>query len=237
MSWVTCPCASIILSRSFWWLGPRAGSLGAPCLRSQVLGLAWGCSSPGQGWGRGCLPSLWSASCAQSPSRRKQVLTSLDSQVGCERCTCPFSFCSARLDSWQGSLLTEVPPEVEEETVIESWLRAWYPQLPETHTKCFPGLQNTFYFLYWTSCSEGFQNRHWGPFFLMFIYLFIWLHQVFIEAHWIFIMACGLFSCGIWDLILWPGIEPGPLALGAQRLSHWTTGEVPTVKTISFFLI
>ena len=172
MSWVTCPCASIILSRSFWWLGPRAGSLGAPCLRSQVLGLAWGCSSPGQGWGRGCLPSLWSASCAQSPSRRKQVLTSLDSQVGCERCTCPCSFCSARLDSWQESLLTEVPPEVEEETVMESWLRVWYPQLPETHTKCFLGLQNTFYFLYRTSCSEGFQNRHWGPFFLMFIYLF-----------------------------------------------------------------
>ena len=56
----------------------------------------------------------------ESPSRRKQVLTSLDSQVGCERCTCPFSFCSARLDSWQESLLTEVPPEVEEETVIES---------------------------------------------------------------------------------------------------------------------
>ena len=31
----------------------------------------------------------------------------------------------------------------------------------------------------------------------------------------------------MWDLFHWPGIEPGPSALGAQSLSHWTTGEVP----------
>ena len=30
-----------------------------------------------------------------------------------------------------------------------------------------------------------------------------------------------------WDLVLWPGIEPSPPALGAWCLSHWTTGEVP----------
>ena len=30
-----------------------------------------------------------------------------------------------------------------------------------------------------------------------------------------------------WDLVPWPGIEPGPPALGAQSLSHWTTREVP----------
>ena len=28
-------------------------------------------------------------------------------------------------------------------------------------------------------------------------------------------------------LVLWPGIKPGPLALGGQSLSHWTTREVP----------
>ena len=35
-------------------------------------------------------------------------------------------------------------------------------------------------------------------------------------------------SCGIWDLIPWSGIEPGPLSLGAWSLSHWTTREVPS---------
>ena len=29
------------------------------------------------------------------------------------------------------------------------------------------------------------------------------------------------------DLVLWPGIKPGPLALGVWSLSHWTTKEVP----------
>ena len=30
----------------------------------------------------------------------------------------------------------------------------------------------------------------------------------------------------MWDLVPWMGIEPRPPALGAQRLSHWTTREV-----------
>ena len=29
-------------------------------------------------------------------------------------------------------------------------------------------------------------------------------------------------SCSMWDLVLWPGIKPGPPALGAWSLSHWT---------------
>ena len=42
-----------------------------------------------------------------------------------------------------------------------------------------------------------------------------------------------LFGCGMWDLVPWPGIEPGSPALGAQSLSHWTTREVPGL--LSFF--
>ena len=30
----------------------------------------------------------------------------------------------------------------------------------------------------------------------------------------------------MWDLAPWPGMEPGPPALGVQSLSHWTTGDV-----------
>ena len=60
---------------------------------------------------------------------------------------------------------------------------------------------------------------------------------------WVLVVAYGIFSCGMWDLwlqyadflvaaCLWdlvprPGIEPGPPALGAQSLTHWTTREVP----------
>ena len=61
------------------------------------------------------------------------------------------------------------------------------------------------------------------------IYLSIWLHWVLIVAHRIFVAACGTFSWGMWDLVLWPGIEPRPPALGAQSLSHWTAREVPSL--------
>ena len=53
-------------------------------------------------------------------------------------------------------------------------------------------------------------------FFKIFIYLFIHL-------------TASSLSCGMWDLVPWPGIEPWPPALGAWNLSHWTTREVPTL--------
>ena len=40
------------------------------------------------------------------------------------------------------------------------------------------------------------------------------------------IVPYAIFSCGMLDLVLWPGIEPRPHALGARSLSHWTTREV-----------
>ena len=42
----------------------------------------------------------------------------------------------------------------------------------------------------------------------------------------IFLTACGIFCCGMWDLVPWSGIKPGPPALGVQSLSHWTHREV-----------
>ena len=62
-------------------------------------------------------------------------------------------------------------------------------------------------------------------FFRYFFYLFIWLC-------WVLVAACRLFSCNIWDLVPWPRIEPGPPALGAQSLSHWTTTEVPIISKL-----
>ena len=56
-----------------------------------------------------------------------------------------------------------------------------------------------------------------------FLILFIWLYQVLV-------VALGFFSCGIWDLVPWTGIEPGVLALGAPSFSCWTSREVPTYE-------
>ena len=42
-----------------------------------------------------------------------------------------------------------------------------------------------------------------------------------------YLAALGLL-CGMWDLVPCPGIEPRPLVLGAQCLTHWMTREVPT---------
>ena len=44
---------------------------------------------------------------------------------------------------------------------------------------------------------------------------------------WVLVVACGIFSCDMWDLVPWPGIKPRPHALRAQSLNHWTTREVP----------
>ena len=35
-------------------------------------------------------------------------------------------------------------------------------------------------------------------------------------------------SCVVWGLVLQPGIEPEPPALGSWSLRHWTTGKVNT---------
>ena len=43
-----------------------------------------------------------------------------------------------------------------------------------------------------------------------------------------FYLAALDLSCSMWDLVPWLGIEPGPPALGAQRIRHQTTREVPT---------
>ena len=56
---------------------------------------------------------------------------------------------------------------------------------------------------------------------------FTWLHQVLVVAYRIFSCDMQTLRCGMWDLVPWPGIEPGTPALGARNLKHWTTREVP----------
>ena len=54
-------------------------------------------------------------------------------------------------------------------------------------------------------------------------FFFICLGQVLVAIHEMFFAACRIFSCDMQGLLPWPGIEPGPPALGAQSLSQWTT--------------
>ena len=78
---------------------------------------------------------------------------------------------------------------------------------------------------------------------LGFLYIiFIWLLQVLVVAHGIIDLPCGMWtlccglwihSCDTWDLVPWPGIEPGPPALGVWSLSHWTTREIPSLLHVS----
>ena len=75
------------------------------------------------------------------------------------------------------------------------------------------------------------------PLVLFSIYLF-GLHQVLVAAHGILVAACGLLSCGMWDLVPQPGIEPQPPALGARSLTHWATREFsPLLFFICLFLL
>ena len=65
-------------------------------------------------------------------------------------------------------------------------------------------------------------------------YLFTCLHQALVAAHRSFCLHCSrrTLSCGLWDLVPWPGIEPRPPALGAHSLSHWTTRKVPGMSVL-----
>ena len=54
-------------------------------------------------------------------------------------------------------------------------------------------------------------------FFLIFIY-------------WAVLGLC----CGMKTLFLWSGIKPGPSALGAWSLHHWTTSKVPLIWYFTF---
>ena len=81
--------------------------------------------------------------------------------------------------------------------------------------------------LYWIlhPCSVC----HWSQFLLccdFFLFPYKFRFFVLLNIYWDLL---GL-SCGMWNLVLGPGIECGPLALGVWSLSHWTTREVPPVQ-------
>ena len=62
------------------------------------------------------------------------------------------------------------------------------------------------------------------------LYIFyFWLCRVFIAACLIAAYVGFSVAACMWDLVPQPRIEPGPPALGAQSLTHWTTREAPNI--------
>ena len=73
--------------------------------------------------------------------------------------------------------------------------------------------------------QEEFVNFFFWDFIFNIIYLFIWLYQV--------LAAAGKLSCSMWDLVFWPGIEPGTPAMGTWSLNHWATRKVMSLHIYS----
>ena len=57
--------------------------------------------------------------------------------------------------------------------------------------------------------------------------LSIWSYSLFKKKKSLIYLAVSDCSCGMWDLLPWPGIKPRPPALEVQSLGHWTIWEVP----------
>ena len=57
--------------------------------------------------------------------------------------------------------------------------------------------------------------------------------SLFLNIYFYFLAVLGL-SCGLQDLVPWLGLEPRPPALGAWRLSHWTTRKAFLSLSLNF---
>ena len=77
-------------------------------------------------------------------------------------------------------------------------------------TGCLPFL--IFLFIYLTAPSLGCCAQDFQP--------SLWHVNSFSWGMW------DLFICSMWNLVPLPGIKPGPPALGAQSLNHWTPRKV-----------
>ena len=53
---------------------------------------------------------------------------------------------------------------------------------------------------------------------------------VFLFGCTVLVVVCRIFSWGMWYLVPWPGIKPGPPTLRVWSLNHWTTREVPNLS-------
>ena len=97
-----------------------------------------------------------------------------------------------------------------------------------SHYKSHPTLTPMYAYCIFWSFSEF---RSLSPFIKLLcqatFFVLAFLKKLFIWQLWVLVVACVIFSWGMWNLVLRPGIDPKPPALGVQSLSYWTTREVP----------
>ena len=68
---------------------------------------------------------------------------------------------------------------------------------------------------------------------LVHLQAFFKILQILKKFSYLFIhLAPPDFSCDLWDLVPWPGIEPWPPALGAWSLRLWTIRKIPPVHLL-----
>ena len=137
-------------------------------------------------------------------------------------------------------------------SMIESLIRSqWVPQMchftPASAWTFFPDIYTPPFTSHPSVSAQTLPSQHFHLSFLLYFsssFLNIYfdafvsylaaLGQSWHVGSSVFIAACRIFSCSIqtlswgkWDLVPWPGIEPGPPELGVWSLSHWMTREVP----------
>ena len=66
------------------------------------------------------------------------------------------------------------------------------------------------------------QDFNWSVLKMRYLFCF-WLCQASVVAYQAFAVASRVLSCSTWDLLPWPGLNPGPLHLEHEALTHWTT--------------
>ena len=103
------------------------------------------------------------------------------------------------------------------------------------------------------SAKNPHRHAEWERGIIVFFWLcwVLWYAESSLSQARSLVVACGIFflffssgsmqtlSCGMWNLVPWPGIEPWPPAVGLCSLSHWgTTTEVPyCLLCVYYFLI
>ena len=66
------------------------------------------------------------------------------------------------------------------------------------------------------------QDFNWSVLKMRYLFGF-WLCQASVVAYQAFAVASRVLSCSTWDLVPWPGLNPGPLRWEHEALAHWAT--------------
>ena len=135
-------------------------------------------------------------------------------------------------DSWD----TFSPPPSsfpKKNRVDGHWIPVESKQIWKTNKLTFPTFEPTVLKtlnLYFNNLLNLVVNIYY---FICFLFLKLKIKSFyFLWLWWVLSAVRKIFSCSMWDLVPWAGIEPGPPALGGWGLSHWITREVSILNVL-----